>query len=185
MLIRILFGFLLGGLLAYVLRKPSAPHKLKLVSVPVPETPTAQIKIRKPDGRLFIEAPPESVYAIARRFEYFDQLFASGTNLMGENAAKLIVVEGERNFELEFYVIADSPGEFVGMRVEHEGTLYGTCLVRFDQTAGNLGTFAEISIKFKNVTPDILPAVSESAQRIIEHYLANLKSRCEAPAMAI
>jgi hypothetical protein len=108
---------------------------------------------------IVIAAPAQEVYDHARRMEYFDRYLHS----------------------LTVDVIADQPGEFFGLRVEHNGELYGTVLLRFEEMPGrNAGTQASITSKLKHEMP---PAQLYKLQPLIaqeiDTYLRFLKQECE------
>jgi hypothetical protein len=108
---------------------------------------------------IVIQAPTQSVYDRARGMAYFDRYLHS----------------------LTVDVIADQPGEFLGVRVEHNGELYGTVLVRFEEMPGrNAGTQASVTTKWKHEMP---PAQLYKLQPLIaqeiDTYLRHLKQECE------
>lgn len=168
-----MFG--LGRVVAQAFRRHSdeAAEFVAPVQVPVTES-------------IVIRGEPDEVYEQARQLEYFDQ-FLFGVDefkLINPTNAQLVVAHGGHEYAFRLEVIADEPGEFFGFRVEHNGELYGTCLVRFEPlVGGEMGTMVSASTKYKHqFAPDTMLLIARVVSREIDAYLRNLKDSFERSA---
>lgn len=152
-------------------------------------TPVEEIELQTPLGEeIEIYADPNTVYLNARELQYFKQ-FLFGVQDMETNdgkAAKLIVTEDGKQYPIDLYVIADQPGEFLGFRIEYEGQLYGTCLMKFEPaTVRGGGTKVTVSSKYKIQLPTpLMNEVKAVVAREIDVYLHALKEAVERRPVA-
>lgn len=128
-----------------------------VVAEEVVETPAEEVD----PNRVMIYVPPAAVYEHARKLEYIDGL------LIG--------------IGLEVSVIIDQPGEFFGIRVEHEGEMYGTALVHFEEIPGKKGgTEVSVNVKYKHDFGVYSKAAIEAGvNKEVALYLHHLKEECE------
>lgn len=143
-----------------------------------------EVRLETPANEsIAINAEPEQVYAIARRFDYFKQfLFGiDGIELRNPSQVRLLVAESGHDYALDLEVIADQPGEFFGLRVEHDGKLYGTFLVRCEPAVGaHHGTVVSVATRYKIELPvALMNEIKPVVAREIDVYLGHLKEKCE------
>jgi hypothetical protein len=147
-------------------------------------TENSDVVVRPADAptteRILIHIEPQRVYEHARQLEYFD------CEMLDPTSARLVVAHEGKNLTFDLEVIADQPAEFFGMRVEHDGELYGTCLVRFEDVPGREpGTVVSISMKYKHeFSPDSMKTITSVVAREIDAYLHKLKDSCESEVIA-
>jgi hypothetical protein len=164
--------FALGRMVARVLEKRAEEFSVFPASF---DTPVSE--------RIIVISDPLEVYEQARRLDYFDQ-FLFGVDefkLINPQNAQLLVAHNGKEYSFSLEVIADQPGEFFGVRIEHDGELYGTCLVRFEQLPGReAGTIVTVSTKTKHEFPSaIQKEIADVVAREIDAYLHNLQDTCE------
>jgi hypothetical protein len=130
-----------------------------------------------------IEGEPEEIFQTARTLEYFNQ-FLFGVDeiqLNNPSSARLVVAQDGTEYNLDLEIIAEQPGEFFGLRVEHKGLLYGTCLVRFERTGRRALTQVSVQTRYKTVMPtEMMNDIKAVVAREVDTYLTHLKERCEA-----
>lgn len=128
-----------------------------------------------------IDAELKEVYSTARRLEYFNQ-FLFGVDhieLIDLAAAKLKVSANGKDYEIDLQIIADQENEFFALRVEHEGVLYGTCLLRFESDPHG-GTQVSTVTRYKVQLPTpLMNDVKAVVAREVDVYLQHLKTMCE------
>jgi hypothetical protein len=158
--------FALGRFVRTMLQK-RAEEITEVVVVPV-EAPMTE--------RILIHSEPQEVYEHARRLEYFD------CEMIDPVSAQLVVAHEGNDYRFALHVIADQPGEFFGLRVEHDDELYGTCLVRFEDIPGReAGTIVSVSTKYKHqFEPGMMKTITTAVAREVDQYLHKLKDSCDS-----
>lgn len=137
------------------------PRLRALPSPAVPEEDKVEVRDEVNPNRILIHVSPVEAYDHARKLEYPEGiLFGLG---------------------LQMSVIIDEPGEFFGLRVEHEGELYGTALVHFEEIPGKAGgTEVSVSVKYKHdFGVYSKKAIEEGVNAELALYLNHLKEACE------
>jgi len=175
-------GFTLGVVLVAFMRKgpgcPSAPAEIDIA-----EPVTDSLSLSQVEGYIFIDAPASAVYQHARRLSYFRDAIPEVAEVEEEadQNARLDVFDGLQHWHIDLSIVADEEDDFFAFRVEHNATMFGTCLIRFETTPGNTGTIVRITCR------DKAPAQALDKSKLvtilnqeIKTYLQSLKAGCEA-----
>ena len=171
------------------LRNLTARKRPRLVSLPDLAASSKTVERQQnANVRLFIAAQPAEVYSVVRTLSNLQELIPcvySMTNSDMANAS-LTIRHDELSKDVEVQVIADEVDEFLALRVEADGELQGTCLVKLENAPGNIGTIISLTTKFApNASENFVAEVSPIALTQLHAFSENIKQRCElTPSMS-
>lgn len=175
------FGFALGLALMALIRKPPGSPSVQ-PEINTAEPVTDSLSLSQVEGYIFIDAPASAVYQHARRLSYFRDAIPEVAEVEEEanQNARLDVFDGVHHWHIDLSIVADEENDFFAFRVEHDTTMFGTCLIRFETTPGNTGTIVRITCRDK-APAQALDKVKlvNILNREIKTYLQSLKAGCE------
>lgn len=158
--------------------------------VPLPDlSPAPKEPERSTNGivKLFISAQPSDVYPVVRSLANLQDLVPCIESVQDVGFAKgrITIRHDDARQLADVSVIADQPGEFIAFRLDSEGQLLGTCLLKLESAPGNIGVVLSLTIKFAPDTPsEVVRQLFPIALTELHSFSENVKQACESGANA-